>query len=234
MPAAAHVDCLAGLIIFCFFRMAGLMTKCIVLDFLSAALQVVRAECLVDRVIIHRVTDRKDSRLYLICNDLIVSGCLQITEIGDKESLAGGCIFLLVSCHAGIDDITGIHIDNRVILKVRILEDRDLLRIFLISESARRNDIEFFLVAVISIDQKNSNVVEMDGMGSCGICTLPVTAVEAEARSLVGLFRHRKFRLKVLLFRSDSDRVDHIGVIILAVDLCAPDERSFDIAAGIK
>ena len=74
----------------------------------------------------------------------------------------------------------------------------------------------------------------MDGMGSCGVCAFPITAVEAEARSLVGLLRHRKFSLKVLLFRSDCDRVDHIGVIILAVDLGAPDERSFDITAGIK
>ena len=74
----------------------------------------------------------------------------------------------------------------------------------------------------------------MDGMGSCGVCAFPITAVEAEARSLVGLLRHRKFSLKVLLFRSDCDRVDHIGVIILAVDLCAPDERSFDIAACVK
>ena len=234
MPSAAHVDHLAGLVILRFFRMACLMAKCIVLDFLSAALQIIHTESLVDRVVIHCVTDRKDSRFDLVRNDLIAAGCYKITEIGDEKRLSGGFILLLISGHPGIDDITGIYVDDRILLEIRVLEDRELLRVFLISKTARRDDIELLLFAVIPIDQKNCYIVEMDGMDSCRVCTLPVPAVEAEAWSLVGLLSHGKFHLEVLLFRSDCDSVDCIRVIILAIDLCTTGERSFDITACVK
>ena len=234
MPSAAHVDRLAGLIVLRLLCMAGLVGKCIVLDLLSAALQIEYAEHFVDRVVIHRVADREDRRLDLVRNDLIISGRIEITEVCDAECLAGGCIFLFLSCHTCIDDIAGIHIDDRIFLEIRILEDSELLRVFLISETARRDDIELLMVAVISVDQKNCDIVEMKGVRNFWICALPVSAVEGEARSLVRLLRHGEFCLVMLLLRTYNDGVHRICVIISAVDLRAPDDRSFDIAACVK